>query len=225
MSLPPAKLRFRVAEVISAREFLRIGAGCAELVRKQVSELGVDLANFHRVLDFGCGCGRTIRWFLRDAGAAEFHGVDVDAAAIDWCKTNLRRGCFLANAPTPPLPYPAGYFDCVYCISVFTHLNESMQDAWLTELKRILKPGGVLLLSVYGEGAALELDREGRNQLRESGFVHRRSRKMKGLVPDWYHTSWHSRQYILGRLSGFREVRYCVVPDGLQDVVLARKRG
>jgi hypothetical protein len=79
--IPPAKLRFRVSESISVGEFLRIGAGCANLIRQHVNDMGVEFANMGRVLDFGCGCGRTSRWFLQDGGTAEFHGVDVDEEA------------------------------------------------------------------------------------------------------------------------------------------------
>lgn len=224
--LPPAILRYRATESLSVPLFLKVGQGCANLVQRHVSGMGIDFANVRRVLDFGCGCGRTIRWFLRDCGDVEFHGVDADTDAVDWCDTHLRPGHFLAIAPDPPLPYAAEYFDVVYCISVFTHLNESMQDIWFTELRRVLKPGGVLLLTVYGKAAASELDAEEVSMLRSSGFVHKRSPKLKGLVPDWYQTSWHSREYILDRLSaGFEEVRYSVIPDGLQDVVVARKSG
>lgn len=224
--LPPAILRFRVSESLSVGEFLRVGAGCANLIQQHVYEMGIDLAQARRVLDFGCGCGRTIRWFLRGDGDAEFHGVDVDADAVDWCKKHLHRGHFLATAPAPPLPYPADHFDVVYCLSVFTHLNESMQDIWLAELSRILKPGGVLLLTIYGTAATQGLDAEDQRMLRDHGFVNKRSQKLKGLVPDWYQTSWHSRKYILDRMSaGFGDVRYRVIPDGLQDVVVARKVG
>jgi SAM-dependent methyltransferase len=188
--------------------------------------MGMDLANAHRVLDFGCGCGRTIRWFLRDGSNAEFHGVDVDTVAVDWCRTHLHRGHFLATAADPPLPYPAEHFDVVYCISVFTHLNEPMQDIWLAELNRVLKTGGVLILTIYNESASHWLDAEGKRMLEIRGFVHRRSEKLKGLVPDWYHTTWHSREYIVKRLSAwFEDIRYCDVPGGQQDVVAARKAG
>ena len=46
--------------------------------------------------------------------------------------------------------------------------------------------------------------------------------KLKGLVPDWYQTTWHSKEYIVARLSRwFTNARYQTVPDGMQDVVIA----
>ena len=221
--VPPAILRYRVSELLSVSEFLRIGEGCASLIRQRVDDMGIAIGSTHRVLDFGCGCGRTIAWLLRDSDA-EFHGVDVDRDAVDWCKNHLRDGHFLANASIPPLPYPDEYFDVVYCLSVFTHLNESMQDLWIQELSRILKPGGVLLLTIYGKGVTEGLDEETKSALNLDGLVHRRSQKLRGLVPDWYQTTWHSRAYIVNRLSAWLgDIHYFVVPDGLQDFVAGRK--
>jgi SAM-dependent methyltransferase len=148
----------------------------------------------------------------------------VDREAIDWCDRHLQPGRFLATTPVPPLPYPSEHFDLVYCLSVFTHLSESMQDLWLAELNRILKPGGVLLLTIYGASAVATLDAEDRRVLQGGGLVHKRSQKLKGLVPDWYQTTWHSREYMVGRLaSAFEDIRYRAVPDGLQDIIAARR--
>ena len=87
-----------------------------------------------------------------------------------------------------------------------------------------MKPGGVLALTVFGGAAANALDAKGQTALQTGGFVHRRSQKLKGLTPDWYQTTWHSREYIVDRLSTwFEDIRYSVVPDGDQDIVTAKK--
>jgi hypothetical protein len=87
-----------------------------------------------------------------------------------------------------------------------------------------LKSGGILLLTVHGTRAGKSLDSESQEILHTYGFVHKHSEKLRGLVPDWYQTTWHSREYVVKRLSPwFKDIRYSVVADGQQDIVTARK--
>ena len=72
------------------------------------------------ILDFGCGCGRVVRWW-RDL-PAEIHGSDFNPTLVRWCRENLPFGVFEVNRPEPPLPYPDDSFDLVYALSVLTHL-------------------------------------------------------------------------------------------------------
>jgi SAM-dependent methyltransferase len=219
---PPARLRFRVAESLSVSEFNRIGSGCARQIYDCLEKMGVAVRSA-RILDFGCGCGRTAKWILSAHGGMEYHGVDVDAEAIEWCADHLRTGSFHATKAVPPLPFAPAWFDAVYCLSVFTHLDEQMQDLWLAELSRVLKPAGVLLLTFHGPSAARNLDVTGQTTLGATGFLHRTSTKLKGMVPDWYQTSWHSPEYIVRRMAiWFDDVFYEPVPDGLQDFVIAK---
>ncbi len=222
--LPPALLRFRVSESTSEKNFVEIGEGCARIIEARCIENNVALHTGTQVLDFGCGCGRTIMWLMRDHPEANFYGCDVDSDAILWCRERLGGGDFLANNALPPLPYDSAYFDVIYCFSVFTHLNESMQDAWLDELRRILKPSGILIITVHGRNAASHLNSEDRLALEAGGILHKTSRKLKGFVPEWYQTTWHSRAYILSRLSRqFDDVSYVEIPDGSQDCVVGGK--
>lgn len=222
LDLPPAMLRFRVSESISAARFIEIGRGCARLIEDRLSEKG-QLKQGARILDFGCGCGRTIRWMIDSHPEAVFYGCDIDSEGIEWCREQLPTGNFWTNKALPPLDYEASFFDAVYCFSVFTHLNEAMQDAWLSELRRIVKPEGVLILTVHGRNAAERgLTEQDRAVLGSRGFLHKTSRKLAGLMPDWYHTTWHSQQYILEKLTAlFGTATYVEITDGIQDCVVA----
>jgi cyclopropane fatty-acyl-phospholipid synthase-like methyltransferase len=195
------------------------------LIAERLREAGLDFEPGCRVLDFGCGCGRTIIWLTHEYPEVEFHGSDVDSEAIEWCRTHLLRERFETNAPLPPLRYPDGYFRAIYCLSVFTHLNESMQDAWLPELHRVLEPGGLFVLSVHGRNAARSLTADDVAALKAVGFLHKTSNKLRGIVPNWYHTTWYSRDYITNRLTDwFEGVSYFEVSDGLQDFIIGRSK-
>jgi SAM-dependent methyltransferase len=224
IALPPALLRYRVSESLSTNDFLQVGKACAQYIDEGVRGMSASLADMKHVLDFGCGCGRTLRWLIERYPGTQFYGADVDLQAIEWCARNLGKGIYVNGQPEPPLPFTSRQFDMVYCVSVFTHLDEQMQDRWLVEIQRILKPGGILILTVHGDRTAAGLDDEEAVQIfRDSGFTHKRSRKLSGILPDWYNTSWHSRSYILGRVGAlFGDVRYILIPDGAQDLVVGR---
>jgi SAM-dependent methyltransferase len=52
------------------------------------------------------------------------------------------------NDPLPPTDLTADWFDLAFSYSVFTHMREDVHLAWLAELRRVVKPGGLLVLTV-----------------------------------------------------------------------------
>lgn len=103
-----------------------------------------------RVLDFGCGAGRTLRHFLAEAREGEVWGADIDAASIAWLHAHLCPPLHVRRCgPDPPLGLEYGSFDLVWALSVFTHLTDS-SIPWLLELHRLLKPDGVLIATYMG---------------------------------------------------------------------------
>jgi len=97
------------------------------------------------VLDFGCGWGRAIRFFLRDIEPRNLWGIDCFPQMIDLCKTTNVWSNFALVEPLPPTTFYNGTFDLVYAYSVFSHLSERAHLAWLHEFKRILRPGGLVV--------------------------------------------------------------------------------
>ncbi len=108
----------------------------------------------NRVLDLGCAAGRMIRWFDDLAGRCEVWGVDISAPHITWCQQYLSPPFNFATVTTAPcLPFEDKYFDLIYCGSVFTHIDD-LAYAWLLELKRILRPGGRIYITVHDRHTA-----------------------------------------------------------------------
>ena len=151
LPIPPARLRAQVGPLhADVAFFLRSGRDEAELIRNLVAEGGSSIDDLDAILDFGCGCGRTLRHW---AGLATTQalGCDIDPRMVDWCRANLRFADVKLTALTPPLPYSSSSIDLVYAFSVFTHLPKDLQYAWMRECFRVLRPGGHLLISTLGE--------------------------------------------------------------------------
>jgi len=110
-AVPPAELRYRVHGDLDVQSFLETGRQCLDDLRAALASVGRDLGSFHEILDFGCGCGRTLRWFEPWADRARVRGTDIDAEAIDWCRRCLPFASFSVNAGLPPLGFPDGAFD------------------------------------------------------------------------------------------------------------------
>lgn len=99
----------------------------------------------HRILDVGCGAGPTMA-ALRDAGA-DVVGLDVSAAMIDLARQRLGPDADLRVADLDrPLPFRDAEFDDVVASLVLHYLAD--WSGPLAELRRVLKPGGRLLVSV-----------------------------------------------------------------------------
>lgn len=206
-NLPPPVLRYRVNGTPKIDTFLDQGKKRADGIESCLRVLGKSLDSFENVLDFGCGCGRTIMWFAEKK--VKFHGTDIDSEAIQWCQNNLKFAKFAVNDTMPPLEYEDNKFDLIYAMSVFTHLDEYRQFQWLQELKRVLREKGILIITVYDE----------KQQLEEIDELKYRIKNDKiGKVPSWYLTSARSRKYVLENYwKYFKIIGYGEAQDALND--------
>ena len=124
----------------------------ATLLQKHVT------LNHLRVLDWGCGPGRVIRHLPEVFGNEnEFYGTDYNKKSIGWCSENLPEISFNHNSLRANLPYKDDFLDIIYGISIFTHLSEQMHYDWFNELQRVLKPGGILVVTTQGDNFKTKL--------------------------------------------------------------------
>jgi len=222
--LPPARLRFRSSENSDVLNFFTVGMRTAEGLQEAMASSSFELSDGAAVLDFGCGCGRTLLWFARQFPKVRWHGSDVNTEAIEWCRKSIPGATFAVNGLEPPLPFPENSFDLIYAVSVFTHLSEEHQRAWLPELRRVLRPGGRLLLSLHSRNVWQALQEA--SAVERDGFVFRTSAKLQGILPAWHQTAFQSQESIVAALSThFSEVTYLERNLGDQDIAAARKAG
>jgi ubiquinone/menaquinone biosynthesis C-methylase UbiE len=196
---PPVQLRKRVHGSDDISSYENVGRIIANTVFSYVPEKG-DRAPF-RGLDFGTGSGRVLvplRALCQERSTSgepvEWFGSDVDRQAIAWAQKNLGSiAKFIVNEPMPPLPFPDQFFDFVFSISVFTHIPEDMQFAWLAELSRVLKIGGSALVSTL----SLDLLKDKLSEAElHKGFYYIDGGKGTNGLPRFYRDTHHSREYV-----------------------------
>lgn len=96
-----------------------------------------------KVLDFGSGSGFLVNELQKQG--IDAYGVDNSREAITYgTSLGIKNLSVLANKK--PLPFTDGYFDCVLAMDVLEHLPE--EQYVLSELKRVLKKDGVLVITV-----------------------------------------------------------------------------
>jgi SAM-dependent methyltransferase len=101
-----------------------------------------------RVLDLGCGAGRFVA-ALRAAGA-DAVGVELAEAALERARRNVPGADLRLLEPDGSLPLAHGEIDLVWCSEVLEHVPDT--GALLTEARRVLRPGGRLLVTVPDHG-------------------------------------------------------------------------
>ncbi len=111
------------------------------------------------VLDFGCGSGNISVGLAKAVGPGEMHGVDLSEAQIEMARAlavsdGAGNAIFHVGNATA-LPFPDCLFDVAHCHDVLMYVPDT--QAALAEVKRVLKPGGLIAC---------------REMICESSFVH-----------------------------------------------------
>ena len=148
---PPLPILWDAQATTDLAEYKRSGEEAAalywELIRPHLGPAGPT-----RIFEWGCGPARIIRHLpgLAAGLPVEFHASDYNHASIVWCRAHLPGITFFENGLAPPLPVAGRAFDLAFCRSVFTHLSGEMHARWIAELCRVVRPGGIVILTTHG---------------------------------------------------------------------------
>lgn len=185
------------------------------------------------ILDWGIGTGRVavpLKRLLRPN--ARVLGVDVDRVNAKWCHENYPDIETAVSDFFPPLDFESSSIDMIYGISVMTHLTEGAQYAWLKELRRILKPGGLCVLTTHGEYALAKYPELGTRLVVEqlnligiSDLILDQNLGPKLDMKKYYRGTFQTRKQVEEQWSRFLDVVafYPAGLDAFQDVVVMRR--
>jgi SAM-dependent methyltransferase len=175
---PPIAYVYEVTGRVSLRAFARDGKAACEALTALLDAHGPP-SPARRVLDWGAGPARVARWWPVLRPGVEIHAGDPWAEAMDWGARALPAVRFHRLPALPPTELAAESFDLVYGISILTHLSLPAQRAWLLELARLLRPGGLLALTLQGRRALSRLSPAERARW-EAGEPVQRARVREG---------------------------------------------
>lgn len=234
--LPPTGLRHYYGLRDGAwRDDLYLSSGASDVraMRRALASDGEEELG-PRILDFGCGAGRMTRHLGPEAETGEVWGVDIHAEAIRWAQAHLPPFHFVTTTTAPHLPFEDRSFDLVYATSVWTHIGD-LDDAWLLEVRRVLKPGGRLYLTISDaetlDRIAAEAPGHASNDHvaalhAETGMLARPWRAFLTRTTPWRQRVVYDREDFLAHVSRWMDLR-AVIPGGhgWQTSILLAKPG
>src|SRR5690242_12922877 len=121
----------------------------AQLKAELLTRLAASRIAAPRILDFGCGVGNLARAIAERWSTAHVVGCDTSPESVAHAR--LLRGSAL-DAPSfvdfrgDRVPFADRTFDIVCASCVFHHIEQDEHAHWVQELRRVLKPGGLLVL-------------------------------------------------------------------------------
>jgi SAM-dependent methyltransferase len=125
--------------------FLRNDADLSSRHRVRTVLDYLDIQPGQRVLDCGCGLG----WMLKIIGETydcRLFGIDADPERLSRASRAVGDKAQVAVATIEALPFPAGSFDRIVLAEVLEHISDDLRG--LRDVARVLKPGGLLAITV-----------------------------------------------------------------------------
>ena len=122
----------------------------ADMIANALASAGLEVASLGAALDFGCSSGRVLRVLAAAFPAVRWHGCDPNRDAVAWAQGAFAHLDWFVSGNEPPLPLGDGALDMVYAISIWSHFEPLFGLQWFEEMRRVIRPGGHLVLTTHG---------------------------------------------------------------------------
>ena len=127
-----------------AREF----SDCRPFFWRELEHLNKFIKNGDNVLDIGCGNGRLLNLF--ENKDIDYTGIDSSKELIEIAKKSYASERNFIHGNALSLPFPDKTFDTIFSIAVLHHIpSQKFRTCFVTEANRVLKPKGILVLTVW----------------------------------------------------------------------------
>jgi SAM-dependent methyltransferase len=202
-----------------------------DILQRSATEAGRNWDSLAAVLEIGCGYGRIVRELAKRLPASRISVSDVIDGGARFTAAEF------GVQKVPPIEQAGetlnGRFDLIYLLSVYTHLRRDMVVANLRGVTAALKPGGVAVITVHGQGSAETAERYDQywldkprvlQALAQDGYYYERY----PYYYDEYGLTWFTRaafeKLVAETAPELTLVAYHPMDvDGHQDVFLYRK--
>jgi SAM-dependent methyltransferase len=214
----------------NAVAYSEVGLSALDCVHQALVAAGREVPG--RILDFGCGYGRVLRFLRAAYPGAEVFCTDMDAEGLGFCAHHFNVFGFRTDLEKGP-EWVAARFDVIWVGSVFTHLDVPNCERLLKHLAAFLAPGGVVVFTTHGEYAV--------RMMRNGSVAYRLERDVLGQIvadcertghgyadyPGWpgYGVSATTTAWVEGMIERTGLVRRLHLPAGWaahQDVFVAQ---
>lgn len=163
--LPPYSTRIRsngVTNQFGGQVFYNMGNLLADHLKNYAS-----LSNKSDVLEIGCGCGRTAFALSKILDNGKYTGMDIEQVSLHSCQQrkifqdkkfkfdylDVQNDEYNPEGKNPAdiykFPYANNQFDVIFLVSVFTHMLTKDVKNYISEISRMLKPGGTCMVTTF----------------------------------------------------------------------------
>jgi len=179
-------------------------------------------------LEMGCGTGPNLIWLAQKG--INVSGVDISPTALALCRKNLEHSGLsekidkLVESSVVDIPFEEESIDGIFEACVFQHLTKEERHKAFSEVKRVLKPGGLFVGYMLDRGHSVFQEKHSQQQEDDPGTLLLEEGKSKIYLTNLGVCHFFTKEEISELLSGFSEIDPCLITYYLPSCE-AEKRG